>query len=188
MKILIGVLIILGLGWFLLGIEPETETVTDDANTPQETVDDGSMTDEPEEMQATGREVSFDITGEHFSFSMDEIHVSQGDTVTIHFESVEGFHDFVIDEFNAATERVNVGERSSVTFVASRLGEFEYYCSVGSHREEGMVGTLIVEPPGSNTVQDDQAISTPSDESPSEEDMTSTGEISTEEEGSDAAE
>ena len=34
---------------------------------------------------------------------------------------------------------------TSVTFIADQEGSFEYYCSVGNHREEGMVGTLIVE-------------------------------------------
>ena len=87
----------------------------------------------------------FNITGESFAFSQDEIRVSEGDTVVINFESTEGFHDWVVDEFNARTDRVPEGGKTSVTFVADRKGEFEYYCSVGSHRQFGMVGTLIVE-------------------------------------------
>lgn len=34
---------------------------------------------------------------------------------------------------------------TSVTFVADTLGTFEYYCSVGNHRAQGMVGNLVVE-------------------------------------------
>ena len=47
-------------------------------------------------------------------------------------------------EFNAATEKVAAGVSSSVEFVADKKGTFEYYCSVGQHRANGMKGKLIV--------------------------------------------
>ena len=88
----------------------------------------------------------FDLTGQNFSFSQDEIRVPLGTEVTINFESAMGTHDWRVDEFDAATEIVTDGDgMTSVTFVADTAGEFEYYCSVGMHRENGMVGTLIVE-------------------------------------------
>lgn len=87
----------------------------------------------------------FTLTGGNFAFSSSQIHVNQGDTVRINFSSTDGLHDWVVDEFNAATARVNTGEAASVEFVATRAGTFEYYCSVGNHREQGMVGQLIVE-------------------------------------------
>ncbi len=87
----------------------------------------------------------FDISGENFVFDVKEIRVKQGDTVMIHFKSADGFHDLVIDEFDVQTEKVRTGGMSMVTFVADKKGTFEYYCSVGSHRASGMVGTLIVE-------------------------------------------
>lgn len=88
---------------------------------------------------------TFEITGKNFEFSQKEIRVKEGDTVRIEFSSTDGFHDWVVDEFGAATSRVQTGESVSVEFVADKAGEFEYYCSVGNHRELGMVGTLIVE-------------------------------------------
>lgn len=87
----------------------------------------------------------FDLTGSNYAFSESEIRVNEGDTVTIHFQSEGGFHDWVVDEFDAATEKVRAGEETTVTFVANATGSFEYYCSVGDHRARGMVGTLIVE-------------------------------------------
>lgn len=54
-------------------------------------------------------------------------------------------HDFVIDELNIRTKRIAGGESDSVTFTADKTGAFEYYCSVGNHREMGMKGRLIVE-------------------------------------------
>lgn len=87
----------------------------------------------------------FNITGVNFSFSQPEIRVKKGDKVRIEFTSTDGFHDWVVDEFAAATEKVNTGGSTSVEFVADKVGTFEYYCSVGQHRAMGMVGKLIVE-------------------------------------------
>lgn len=88
---------------------------------------------------------TFAISGKNFTFSQKEIRVKKGDRVKIDFTSTDGFHDWVIDEFAAATEKVNTGGSTSVEFVADQVGTFEYYCSVGQHRAMGMVGKLIVE-------------------------------------------
>jgi len=88
--------------------------------------------------------VTFEIWGRNFAFSQNEIIVHEGDTVTINFTSNSWFHDWVVDEFDAATKQVSTGESTSVTFVADKAWSFEYYCSVGSHRSQWMVGTLIV--------------------------------------------
>ena len=104
--------------------------------------EDGSMMED----DADGEEVTFDISGVNFAFDVEEMRVKKGDTVTVNFTSESGFHDWVVDEFDAATAQVKDGEgTTSVTFVADQTGEFEYYCSVGQHRAQGMIGTLIVE-------------------------------------------
>lgn len=92
-----------------------------------------------------GQTKVFKITGRNFSFSQNEIQVKKGDRVKINFESANGFHDWTVAEFNAKTAQVNVGGKASVEFVADKTGEFEYYCSVGQHRQMGMKGKLIVE-------------------------------------------
>lgn len=94
----------------------------------------------------TGQTKVFKITGENFRFSQTEIRVKKGGRVKIDFESMNGFHDWVVDEFSAKTNQVNTGGKASVEFVADKTGEFEYYCSVGQHRQMGMKGKLIVEP------------------------------------------
>jgi len=90
------------------------------------------------------REVVIDVTGENYKFLPNTITVKKGQSVTVNFKSTNGFHDFVIDEFNAKTTKVNTGQTTSVTFVADKVGTFEYYCSVGNHRALGMVGKLVV--------------------------------------------
>ncbi len=87
----------------------------------------------------------FTVKGVNFGYDVEEIVVKEGDTVTINFESTDGFHDVVIDEFAVATKRVQPGVKTSATFVADKKGTYEYYCSVGSHRTSGMVGKLIVQ-------------------------------------------
>jgi len=89
--------------------------------------------------------VSFDLDGFMFGYSQTELRVKKGQTVTINFTSTGGLHDWVIDAFQASTKQVNTGATTSVTFVADQTGTFEYYCRVGQHRANGMVGTLIVE-------------------------------------------
>ncbi|MDB5254058.1 MAG: Blue (Type 1) copper protein [Parcubacteria group bacterium] len=84
------------------------------------------------------------VNGSNFAFDPKTITVNKGDTVKITFKNVGGMHDFKIDEFNVATKKINGGESDTVTFVADKTGSFEYYCSVGTHRQMGMKGTLIV--------------------------------------------
>ena len=93
---------------------------------------------------------TFTVTGSYLRFYIDgaenpDIRVNEGDKIRIEFTSEEGFHDWKVDEFNAATQKVNPGTAASIEFIADKKGAFEYYCSVGQHRANGMKGNLIVE-------------------------------------------
>ena len=93
---------------------------------------------------------TFVLTGENFKFKMNgktnpEVRVKEGDKVRIEFSSAQGFHDWVVDEFDAATAQVkDTDGMSFVEFIADKKGSFEYYCSVGQHRQMGMKGSLII--------------------------------------------
>ncbi len=115
----------------------------DDDESEEEVSTDEKSDDENEDV--AGNEVSFDLSGTNFAFDVTEMTVSKDDTVTINLVSESGFHDWVVDELDAATARVNSGESTSLTFVANETGSFQYYCSVGNHRAQGMVGTITVE-------------------------------------------
>lgn len=88
---------------------------------------------------------TFNLNAFNFGYSENEIRVKKGDKVRIELTSTDGFHDLVIDEFDVATDKINTGEKTFVEFTVNKVGTFEYYCSVGKHRELGMVGNLIVE-------------------------------------------
>ena len=86
----------------------------------------------------------FTVDASSFAFAPKTMTVNKGDTVKITVNNAGGMHDLKIDEFNAATRILKAGESETITFVADKTGVFEYYCSVGSHRAMGMVGTLTV--------------------------------------------
>ena len=93
---------------------------------------------------------TFSLTGDRLRFfsggvESPELRVKQGDKVRIEFTTTEGFHDWVLDEFNAATGKVGAGAATFVEFVVDKKGTFEYYCSVGEHRANGMRGVFVVE-------------------------------------------
>ena len=92
-----------------------------------------------------GEVKTFEISGQNFSFSLSEIRVKKGDKVKIIFKNVGGFHDWVIDEFNARVPQIQEGNTAEVEFTADKTGTFEYYCAVDEHRAKGMKGNLIVE-------------------------------------------
>lgn len=110
----------------------------------EENLDGGIAEDEATQSEEVAVK-EFTVTGKNFSFSPATIKVKKGDKVKITFENSEGFHDFVIDEFGAATKQFKAPGTEVLEFTADKAGSFEYYCSVGSHRAMGMKGTLVVE-------------------------------------------
>ena len=93
----------------------------------------------------TGEVKTFTVTGDNFAYDVTEIKVKKGDKVRIVFKNAEGFHDLKIDEFSLATAKLAAGGEETLEFTADKAGTFEYYCSVGKHRQMGMKGNLIVE-------------------------------------------
>lgn len=133
---LIAVLILGAIAY--TSIRPRT-VVVDTAPTPSPIIAEISP------VPSSATTATFDIEGSNYSFDVKEMRVKKGDQVTVNFTNAEGTHDFKIDEFNVATAQIPAGQSESVTFTADQAGTFEYYCSVGQHRQNGMVGSLIVE-------------------------------------------
>lgn len=112
---------------------------------------DYSTNDIQDDSDMTDSEVTtFYLTGDNFKFFKGEeenptLRVRQGETVRVELRSIDMPHDFVVDELGVATEIFPAGQGGYVEFVADNVGTFEYYCSVGSHRERGMKGIIIIE-------------------------------------------
>lgn len=90
---------------------------------------------------------TFTVEGKEFSFSPATLVVSAGQLVSITFTNTGKMpHDFVIDEISGAkTKILQAGESETIQFTPTTAGTFTYYCSVGSHRAQGMEGTLTVQ-------------------------------------------
>ncbi|NMF84886.1 cupredoxin domain-containing protein [Nodosilinea sp. P-1105] len=120
--------------------DEEVGVVDTDADEAVEEAENGEVVEVS--LTAEGREFFFDGEDE----ANPDIVVQQGDTVEVTLCVTGGTHDWTVDEFDVATDTLSEGDEcSTVEFVADEVGEFEYYCSVGNHRDEGMVGMLIVE-------------------------------------------
>ncbi len=86
----------------------------------------------------------FTVEGFNFGFTPKTLSVKKGDRVRIIFKNTGGMHDFRIDEFNVKTMVIQGGAQDTIEFTADKAGTFEFYCSVGTHRQMGMKGTFTV--------------------------------------------
>lgn len=151
---LIVVLLLVGGGF---AYYQSTQTKAPESPTPatQDTMQNKSMMKEetsPTSEAASDSAMSeennvkkFVIENAGMSFKTKQLTVNKGDTVQVTFKNTGGFHDFVIDEFNAKTKQLPAGQQETIEFVADQAGDFEFYCSVGNHRQMGMKGTLTVQ-------------------------------------------
>ncbi|MGB3921776.1 MAG: plastocyanin/azurin family copper-binding protein [Minisyncoccia bacterium] len=140
--VLVVVLVALG-GFFLFKDKSEAPTEPAEETSVENMVPvPGSSVDEMI-VEETVKEFTIDNQG--FSFKPSSLSVNKGDTVKITFRNTGGTHNLKIDEFTGAATRIlSAGESETITFVADKSGSFEYYCSVGNHRAQGMWGTLTV--------------------------------------------
>lgn len=88
---------------------------------------------------------TIDMEAGGFYYKPNEIRAKKGEKIKIVMKSVDMMHDFVIDELGIKMPVTKSGETGSVEFTAENAGSFVFYCSVGQHRANGQVGTLIVE-------------------------------------------
>lgn len=145
--LLIAILVLLGLGVLgFLASRPEQPAVNNTPEVGQTSPTPSDGIGGSPDGAITNREVkSFTVEGKSFEFNPSEIKVKKGDRVKVTFENTEDFHDWVIDEFNVRTKRIQAGQSETVEFTADKAGTFNYYCSVDNHRQMGMEGTLIIE-------------------------------------------
>lgn len=166
-----GLVVILAIGAFLLSQKKGTENVKDEVmeNTPNQ-LQQGSAAEENAEganeatmegdnalnstspattgtvspTGSTSKVLDVKVEGGMYYFKPNTITVKKGEPVRITFTSAGGMHDFVIDDLNVKSDRVQTGQSTTVEFTPDKTGSFEYYCSVANHKALGMKGTLIV--------------------------------------------
>ena len=116
---------------------------TQESMVPSETTPDSEsvMVDDAAMKEGTVVE----LVADDFTFGQEEIRVKQGEKLTVSVMNKHGFHDFVIDELAVNSGMIAVGDTMEIEIPTDQPGTYEYYCSVGKHRENGMRGMLIIE-------------------------------------------
>lgn len=158
--IVLVAIVVLGGGWYWYSSTqtPAPAAVTEDMNTQANTnagqaqtppgmMEDGTLPDTSVDASVKvtiGATREFRITNSGMTFTTKTLAVKKGDLVKITFGNTGGTHDFRIDGYSAGTKVLNAGQSETFEFVADKAGSFEYFCSVGNHRANGMVGTLTV--------------------------------------------
>jgi plastocyanin len=154
MRALLIIIIIALLGgagyyWYTQNQTPIEDVVPNPFGTPTTSNDQQQPNNTPTGTPTSttgGTTKEFTVSGQNFSFAPATMNVKQGDTVKITFKNTAGTHDLRVDGYNVGTKVIQGGQEETFTFVADKAGSFEYYCSVGSHRQMGMKGTLTVTP------------------------------------------
>jgi len=145
---ILGVLVIVGIGYFLIRgnnqVQPQTnlEVPAPGNENVEETVVNSTGTDETivdSERQSEARKI--DIVSRNFSYDPEFIETESGETIVINFQN-SGIHTFTIDELGI--DEPLSGDSVIIEFTPERSGSFEYYCAIPGHKEQGMVGELIV--------------------------------------------
>lgn len=124
--------VLIGGAWYLAGARGGVPTPTP---TPAETP--GIMVGQPDK--------TFEVEGKPFEFSPKELRVKKGDVVRITFKNTQGFHDLTVDGYDVKTKQIQAGESDTIQFKTDKTGTFPIFCGVGTHRQQGMEGALIVE-------------------------------------------
>lgn len=97
---------------------------------------------------ASGRMVYIGVGGDINDQVNPSLTVHEGEMVQINLINGEGAeHDIVVDQYAARSGRIVAkGASSTISFSATRTGDFAYYCSLPGHREAGMEGLIKVLP------------------------------------------
>ena len=85
------------------------------------------------------------ISAKEFAYTPSSVSVNVGETVKINLTN-DGTttHNLTIAELGVKTKDVNPGESDSVTFTPKTTGAYTFFCSIDSHKDLGLQGTLEV--------------------------------------------
>lgn len=91
--------------------------------------------------------VSLQMDAFEYGYSSTSLAAKPGDTIRIMLNNTgQMTHDFVIDELNVRSKILESGESETIEFTIpnNAANSYTFYCSVGSHRDMGMEGTIQV--------------------------------------------
>lgn len=90
------------------------------------------------------RERVFQIHARQFAYSPSELHVNEGDTVTIQLVSTDVVHGLYVDGYGVSVQ-ADPGQTATLTFIANKQGSFRFRCNVTcGAMHPFMIGKLTV--------------------------------------------
>jgi plastocyanin len=156
--VVIVVIAVIG-GYFLLANRKTSSPTVENQNNQGEMMqDDGSAMSPEESMESTdsammegegmteGMTKSITVEGSEYSYTPSTLNANVGDIITLTFKNTGTYsHNLVIPDLNVQTKTINPGESDTIEFTADKAGTYSFYCTVDSHKDKGMVGTLNVQ-------------------------------------------
>ena len=142
-KLLIGLIVVIII--VILVILLNGSNAKEGTSALQDEITQNTKTDVEESENV--QEVDYSLKLKNYSFTPDTIEVKAGETIRVKLTNTGGTHDFVIDELNVQSSLLGSGEEEIIEITASadaKGSTYEFYCSVGNHRELGMVGEIKI--------------------------------------------
>lgn len=142
-KLLIGLIVVIII--VILVILLNGSNAKEGTSALQDEITQNTKTDVEESENV--QEVDYSLELKNYSFTPNSIEVKAGETIRVKLTNTGGTHDFVIDELNVQSSLLESGEEDiiEITAPADEKGStYEFYCSVGNHRELGMVGEIKI--------------------------------------------
>lgn len=85
------------------------------------------------------------VVGTDFAFSPSTIVAKSGKKLTITFQNKgKAPHNLTIDKVGAS-KTLQAGQSETITINSPKAGTYSIECTVGNHKEKGMVGLLMVQ-------------------------------------------
>lgn len=95
------------------------------------------------------KELKLEVKMKEYEYMPELIKVYPGQKVLLKLKSLDTTHDFVIDDLDVSSGNVEMGKEKIIDFRipedAEAGTEYEFYCSRGEHKANGMVGKLVVQ-------------------------------------------
>ncbi len=142
----VGIIVVLVLivgGWWMLRLQ-KNAPVTPSPEATQPASESATASSSPSAAMSETTEIK--VSGNEFAFLPAKLSVKKGQKVMISFQNTGKLpHNLTIDKLGIATKTIGAGQTDTVEFTADQAGTFAIYCSVGTHRQQGMEGTLTVQ-------------------------------------------
>ncbi len=144
---IVAIIVVIGAISLFSGNSGESNTVSSpSSSTPQamENNQGGNEGNSGSNLEEDVRVITVD--GSEFRFTPNEIKVNKGERVRVVFRNTGQLpHDFVIEGTSLRTRIIGPGETDVIEFTASETKTYTFYCSVGSHRQNGMEGMMAIQ-------------------------------------------